>query len=251
MQHRIRRPIVAGNWKMNGNAALVGEMQQALESQQFENVSVVVCPPLTYLGTMQSDTFSLGAQNTSDKASGAYTGETSLSMLQECAVEYVIVGHSERREYYAENDQVVAAKVAAVLEAGLTPIFCIGESEQVRDAGKLFEFLASQIDAVLNIIGINAFANVVIAYEPIWAIGTGKTATPEQAQEVHAFIRQHIAKQNGEIAEKMQILYGGSVNGGNAQSIFSQPDVDGGLVGGASLKPNDFITICLAANELR
>ena len=186
MQHRTRRPIVAGNWKMNGNAALVSEMQQALTAQQFDNVSVVVCPPLAYISTMQSPAFSLGAQNVSDKASGAYTGEVSTSMLQECAVQYVIVGHSERREYYAENDQVVAAKVKAVLNAGLTPIFCIGESEQVRDSGQLFSFLAAQLDAVLKEVGVDAFADLVIAYEPIWAIGTGKTATPEQAQEVHA-----------------------------------------------------------------
>src|SRR5690606_15231403 len=146
---------------------------------------------------------------------------------------------------------LVAEKVATILDAGLTPIFCLGESEQIRDAGQLFEFLAEQLDAVLNRVGVNNFAKLVVAYEPIWAIGTGKTATPEQAQEVHQFIREHIAKRDAAIAIGLTILYGGSVNGTNADSIFAQPDVDGGLVGGASLKPEEFIKICQAANELR
>ncbi|WP_438862600.1 triose-phosphate isomerase [Neptunicella sp.] len=251
MQPQNRQPIVAGNWKMNGDPALIEQMSAALAQVELNNVKVVVCPPTVYLSMLNAKNFSKGAQNVSDKSGGAFTGETSTSMLKDVQVEYVIVGHSERREYYVEDNLLVAEKVATILDAGLTPIFCIGESEQIRDAGQLFEFLAEQLDAVLNRVGVKNFANLVVAYEPIWAIGTGKTATPEQAQEVHHFIRQHIASKDEKVAQELVILYGGSVNGANATSIFAQPDVDGGLVGGASLKPAEFIKICQAANELR
>ncbi|WP_416305230.1 triose-phosphate isomerase [Neptunicella sp. SCSIO 80796] len=251
MEPQNRQLIVAGNWKMNGDLALIEKMSQALDNAAFTNVKVIVCPPAVYLPLLKAETFSKGAQNVSDKSGGAFTGEISTSMLKEVKVDYVIVGHSERRESYAEDNLLVAEKVATILDAGLTPIFCVGEPEQIRDAGQLFEFLAEQLNAVLDRVGVDNFANLVLAYEPIWAIGTGKTATPEQAQEVHQFIRQHIAGRNDSVAQGLTILYGGSVNGANASSIFAQPDVDGGLVGGASLKPEEFIKICQAANELR
>jgi triosephosphate isomerase len=243
-----RRPIVAGNWKMNGNKSLVSLLEDKLAQEDLSHLDVVVCPPFPYLGLF-GNTISLGGQNMSMYDSGAHTGEVSASMLQETGCSYVILGHSERRADHAETNEIVALKVDKALTAGLTPILCVGETEEIRDGGNLFAFLAEQIDAVEQQIGILQFAHIVLAYEPIWAIGTGKTASPEQAQEVHQFLREHLAKKNSDIAAKINILYGGSVKGSNAKELFSQKDVDGGLIGGASLNPEDFLSICLAAKQ--
>jgi triosephosphate isomerase len=188
-----------------------------------------------------------GAQNLSTEASGAFTGEISTSMLQDFHCKYVIVGHSERRSLYGEDDAVVAKKFAVARAAGLKPILCVGESLDERENGVTEAVVARQLDAVIALEGIAALADGVIAYEPVWAIGTGKTASPEQAQEVHQFIRQRIAEQDAAVAEKVQILYGGSMNAANAAELLTQADIDGGLIGGASLKSEDFLTICRAA----
>lgn len=249
MQVTTRRPMVAGNWKMNGDTSLIKTMQSTLAQADLSNMDWVICPPMPLLGLFDKST-KLGSQNVSQFDSGAHTGETSTSILKEVGCQYVIIGHSERRQDNHESDQLIAEKVKKTLDAGLTPIFCFGEPESVRYDGSLFEYLSAQLDAVLEVIGISAFADLVMAYEPIWAIGTGKTASPEQAQEVHAFVRDYLAKQDANVAQQQVILYGGSVKGSNADELFSQPDVDGGLIGGASLKPDDFLSICLAANKL-
>lgn len=248
MEVTTRRPLVAGNWKMNGDKPLVDLMQNQLEQADLQHLDVVICPPFPYLGLFNSKV-TLGAQNLSSFDSGAHTGETSARMLREFGCQYVIVGHSERRADNHESNQEVALKVATALNMKMLPILCVGESESIRDSGKLFDFLAAQIDAVVEQVGIALFSNIVLAYEPIWAIGTGKTASPAQAQEVHQFLREHLAKQNVDIAANIKILYGGSVKGSNAQELFSQKDVDGGLIGGASLDPQDFLSICLAAKQ--
>jgi triosephosphate isomerase len=253
MQTNTRRPMVAGNWKMNGDKVLVKQIKKHFGEIDLLNMDVVICPPFPYLSlfddALKLGSFNLGAQNVSHFDLGAHTGEVSVSMIEALGCQYVIVGHSERRADNHESNQVVALKVAKVLDAGLIPIFCFGEPEDVRDSGKLFEHIATQLDAALQQVGIEAFGQIVLAYEPIWAIGTGKTASPEQAQEVHAFVRAHLAKQDVNIAAKIVILYGGSVKGSNAQELFSQADVDGGLIGGASLDPEDFLSICQAANQ--
>jgi triosephosphate isomerase len=188
----------------------------------------------------------LGAQNMCDQDKGAFTGEVSGPMLKDMGCEYVVIGHSERRTLYGENDEVCAAKYAAVLKNNLKPIFCIGETLDEREKGITEEVVSRQLDAILNTAGVASLANAVIAYEPVWAIGTGKTATPAQAQEVHAFIRNKIAQQDADIAEGLRILYGGSMNAGNAVELRGQSDIDGGLIGGASLKAEDFLVICSA-----
>jgi triosephosphate isomerase len=248
VQTNSRRQLVAGNWKMNGDKALVEKMQQHLASASLENMDVVICPPFPYFGLFD-DNIKLGSQNISQFDSGAHTGEVSVFMLNEFNCQYVIVGHSERRADNHESDELVALKVEQALKVNLTPILCVGEPENVREQGTLFDYIAAQLDAVLQKIGISQFSDIVLAYEPIWAIGTGKTASPAQAQEVHAFIRGHLAKQDDNIAANIVILYGGSVKGNNAQELFSQADVDGGLIGGASLNPEDFLSICQAANQ--
>ena len=248
VQKNSRRQLVAGNWKMNGDKALVEQMQEILAGASLKNMDVVICPPFPYLGLFDVN-LKLGSQNISEFDSGAHTGEVSVSMLQEFKCQYVIVGHSERRADNHESNELVALKVEQVLKANLTPILCVGEPESVREDGTLFEYIAAQLDAVLDKVGISQFANMVLAYEPIWAIGTGKTASPAQAQEVHAFIREFLAKQDDNVAANIVILYGGSVKGNNAQELFSQADVDGGLIGGASLNPEDFLSICQAANQ--
>ena len=248
MQVVGRRQLVAGNWKMNGDKALVGKMQKIFATAELGNMDVVICPPSPYFGLFDGK-LKLGSQNISEFDSGAHTGEVSVTMLNEFKCQYSIVGHSERRADNHESNELVALKVEQVLKAGLTPILCVGEPESVREIGKLFEFIAAQLNAVLMKVGVSQFADVVLAYEPIWAIGTGKTASPAQAQEVHAFIRGHLAKQDVNIAANIIILYGGSVKGNNAQELFSQVDVDGGLIGGASLDPQEFLSICQAANQ--
>lgn len=248
MQTNIRRQLVAGNWKMNGDKTLVEQMQKQFAGAGLTNMDVVICPPFPYFGLFDGN-LKLGAQNISQFDSGAHTGEVSVAMLNEFNCQYVIVGHSERRTDNLESNALVALKVEQALKAELTPILCVGEPENVREDGSLFDYIAAQLDAVLHQVGISQFVNVVLAYEPIWAIGTGKTASPAQAQEVHAFIREHLAKQDVDIAANLVILYGGSVKSNNAQELFSQADVDGGLIGGASLNPEDFLSICQAANQ--
>jgi triosephosphate isomerase len=248
VQSNSRRQLVAGNWKMNGDKALVEKMQKQFAAATLNNMDVVICPPFPYLGLFDGKV-KLGSQNISQFDSGAHTGEVSVAMLTEFNCQYVIIGHSERRADNNESNTLVALKVEQALNAHLTPILCVGEPENVRDDGTLFDYIAAQLDAVLLKVGINQFADIVLAYEPIWAIGTGKTASPAQAQEVHAFIRGHLAKQDDNVAANIVILYGGSVKGNNAQELFSQADVDGGLIGGASLNPEDFLSICQAANQ--
>lgn len=247
MSDTLRRPLVAGNWKMNGDESLVQRFKAAFDSVEVVGCDVVVCPPAPYMAKVSEIAVQLGAQNISEFDSGAHTGEVSAAMLVDCGCKYVIVGHSERRSDNYESNQLVAAKTKKALEAKLTPILCVGESEEVRDSGALFDFIAAQLDDVIVLVGIEAFSDIVIAYEPIWAIGTGKTATPEQAQEVHGFIRAYIANKNSDIAANIRILYGGSVKASNAQELFAKEDVDGGLIGGASLKIDEFISICQAA----
>jgi triosephosphate isomerase len=251
-----RRAIVAANWKMNGDLALVDTMISELASVELqENVSVVVCPSSPYLSELASKVKSnnlstiihVGAQNVSEHQSGAYTGQVSAKMLQELSVEFAIVGHSERRCYYQETSTQVAHKVKAVLKSGLTPIICIGESEAERATEQTETVLAAQLQPVIDKIGIDKFVDVVIAYEPVWAIGTGKSASSEMAQETHKFIREFLAKANKTVADKVPLLYGGSVNASNCEELFAQTDIDGGLIGGASLQVEQFKNICSAA----
>jgi len=239
-----RKPMVAGNWKMNGSLALLQTFVKGLHA--ITTLDTVLCVPAPYLAAAGKGTFILGAQDCSQFESGAHTGDLALSMLTEFGVEYVIVGHSERRQDHSESNLVVAQKVQSVLKAGLTPILCVGEPLEVREAGQANEFVFEQLNAVLGVCGKTFLDNCVIAYEPIWAIGTGKTASPEQAQDVHKYIRQEIVKWN-ENASATRLLYGGSVNAGNAEALFAKEDIDGGLIGGASLKLEDFTAICNAA----
>lgn len=240
-----RRLMVAGNWKMNGDLTLLNEFINGVVTD--ESIDTVICPPAIFLLKGQQGAFSIGAQDCSALENGAHTGDLSVSMLKEAGVSYVICGHSERRQDHNESDQDVAQKVSAVLQGGLIPIFCIGESLDTRKSGQLFEFLEQQIDAVVTHCGSEFVEKGVLAYEPIWAIGTGETATPEQAQEVHAFIRDKLSRCGD--ASKIQLLYGGSVNPGNAEELFSQPDIDGGLVGGASMKLDSFNALCQIAQK--
>ncbi|MBV9620916.1 MAG: triose-phosphate isomerase [Gammaproteobacteria bacterium] len=249
----MRRPIVAGNWKMHGsraeNARLTEELLAGCPAQP--RASAVVCPPFVYLqevGRLLRDSaFSLGAQDVCADAQGAFTGEVSAAMLRDTGCEYVIVGHSERRLLYRESDQLIARKFAAALARGLKPILCVGEQLAEREAGRTQDVVARQLDVVLELSGAGALAQGVIAYEPVWAIGTGRNAAPEQAQEVHAFIRERIGARDARIAAATRLLYGGSVKAGNAAELFAMPDVDGGLIGGASLKADEFLAILAAA----
>lgn len=243
----LRKPMVAGNWKMNGSLALLKDFVLGI-TEQDHKLDVVLCVPSVYLAAASKGEFALGAQDCSKHASGAHTGDISASMFREIGVEYVIVGHSERRQAHAESNALVAEKVAQVLKVGLTPILCIGEPLEIRESNQQNEFVLEQLKAVYDKCGDEFIQKSVLAYEPIWAIGTGKTASPEQAQDVHAFIREQMAAYNS-AAEQMRILYGGSVNADNAELLFAQPDIDGGLIGGASLKINDFLAICEAGSK--
>lgn len=248
----MRQAMVAGNWKMNGSSESVKELMDGINAGLGDvTAEVVVCAPFVYLSTVVDATSNsavkVGAQNMCDQDSGAFTGEIAGPMLKDIGCEYVIIGHSERRAMYGESDEVTAVKYAAVLKNGLKPIFCIGETLEEREQGITEEVVGRQIDAILNTEGVASLANAVLAYEPVWAIGTGKTATPEEAQDVHAFIRNKIAGLDSAIAESLRILYGGSMNPGNAADLCSRPDIDGGLIGGASLKSDDFLVICNAA----
>jgi len=249
----MRRKLVAGNWKMYGglasNRALLLDLLPVLGSNGAADSAV--CVPYPYLAQVQEllkgTALAWGAQNMSEQAQGAYTGEVSATMLNEFGCRYVLVGHSERRALYGENNQTVAAKFLAATKAGLTPILCLGETLEQREAGITEHVVSAQLDAVTQAAGLAAFGNAVIAYEPVWAIGTGRTATPEQAQDVHAFIRSRIAQVDSSLAQKLRILYGGSVKPQNAAELFAKADIDGGLIGGASLVAKDFLAICAAA----
>jgi triosephosphate isomerase len=249
----MRKILVAGNWKMNGSGAANADLVDGILAGMptSDSVRLLICPPFPYLSEMARKTAGsrllLGAQTVSEHESGAYTGETAPAMLRDVGCEYVLVGHSERRALYGESSAAVAVKYLAAQAAGLKPILCVGETLQEREAGKTEEVIDEQLDAVLDTAGIASLANAVVAYEPVWAIGTGKTATPQQAQDVHAHIRQVLKAKDEAIAAAVQILYGGSVKGENAAGLFGMPDIDGGLIGGASLKSDDFLAIADAA----
>jgi len=246
----MRKKLVAGNWKMHGslaeNAALLSAIKPALAG-----IEAVVCVPFPYLAQAQAalagSSIAWGAQNVSEQSKGAFTGEVSASMLLDFGCKYVIVGHSERRSLYGESDALVASKYKAAQAAGLTPILCVGESLDEREAGVTEAVVSRQLDAVIDAAGVGSLAKAVVAYEPVWAIGTGKTASPEQAQAVHAFIRGKIAALDEGVANQLVIQYGGSVKAANAAELMVQPDIDGGLIGGASLVAGEFVAICRAA----
>lgn len=242
--------FVVGNWKMNGSAALAEifcQEMQKIGPGLAEQVKVALCVPDTLLSAFSaSGAIRVGAQNVSEFDSGAYTGETSAEMLKEQSCDLVIVGHSERRQLFGESSGQVAQKAAKALQRGLTPIICIGETEQQRQEGQTFEVLAGQLEPVLNELSEDELASIWVAYEPVWAIGTGKTASPEQAQEVHFWLREAL----GTAGSKIPLLYGGSVKAGNAEQLFQQQDIDGGLIGGASLDIDEFSSICRSADAL-
>ena len=248
----MRQPLVAGNWKMNGSRASVKTLVEGINAgmSDISGVGVTVCAPYVFLADVQAllegSAVQLGAEDCATDVSGAFTGEIAAAMLPEFGCSYVIVGHSERRSLYGETDEVVATKYARVLEAGMKPILCVGELLEEREQGTTEQVVARQLDAVIDASGVASLANAVIAYEPVWAIGTGLTATPEQAQEVHAFIRARVAAHDADIAAGVQILYGGSMKAANAVELIGQADVDGGLIGGASLVAEDFLAICRA-----
>ncbi|MEW5892719.1 MAG: triose-phosphate isomerase [Pseudomonadota bacterium] len=248
----MRRKLVAGNWKMHGslaeNEALLTGLLAGVATVK---VDVAVCVPFPYLAQVQArlsgSPIAWGAQNLSQHGKGAFTGEVSAAMLRDFGCKYVIVGHSERRSLYGETDQVVAEKFEAAQAAGLVPILCVGETLSEREAGITETVVARQLDAVIAKSGVGALADAVVAYEPVWAIGTGKTATPQQAQQVHAFIRSKIAALDPAVAQGLRIQYGGSMKANNAAELLAQPDIDGGLIGGASLVADEFLAICRAA----
>jgi len=247
----MRETLVAGNWKLNGSKESIRELLAGILAGMSEAKSAVaVCAPYIYIPLVEEilkgTDVAYGSESVSEHDSGAYTGEISGSMLNDFSCYYAIVGHSERRSIFGEQDVDTANKFAAARRHGITPILCVGELLEERENGTTEEVVARQLDAVIDLEGVEALADAVIAYEPVWAIGTGKTASPQQAQDVHAFIRAKIAGLNKGVAEKVQILYGGSVNGGNADELFAMSDIDGGLIGGASLKAEDFLAICRA-----
>ena len=251
----MRQPLVAGNWKMNGSRASISELLGGLKAGigQVTTAEVAVCAPSIYLPDTQAQLdgtpIRWGAQDVSVHVSGAYTGEIAGSMLKDFGCHYAIIGHSERRAYHGETDEVVAQKFAAARASGLVPILCVGETLEEREQGVTEQVVGRQLDAVVAHCGIEMVGEGVIAYEPVWAIGTGKTASKEQAQDVHAFIRGRLAASSQSVADNMRILYGGSMNPKNAAELVAQPDIDGGLIGGASLKAQDFLAVCSAANR--
>jgi triosephosphate isomerase len=249
----MRRPFIAGNWKMHGsraeNAELIEGLLLGLPAQPAADIAV--CPPFVYLWEiarlLKASSIALGAQSVCAEAAGAFTGEVSAAMLKDVGCAYVIVGHSERRSIYKEDDALVARKFLAAQSQGMTPILCVGETLEERERGQTTQVVARQLGAVLDLARVQSLKKAVVAYEPVWAIGTGKNATAEQAQQVHAHIRSEVAAQDAKIAAELRVLYGGSVKAGNAREIFAMPDVDGGLIGGASLKADEFLKICAAA----
>jgi len=251
----MRRPMVAGNWKMHGNRASVAELTQGLGKMLIpEGVEVAVFPPALFINEvidgLKGKGIAVGAQNSAVMPEqGALTGEIAPSQLAEVGCKLVLIGHSERRQIIGESEEVLNDKFAAAQKSGLTPVLCIGETLAEREAGKTLEVVERQLSSVIDAFGIAAFANAVIAYEPVWAIGTGLTASPQQAQDVHAAIRKQLAAKDAEVAENVQLLYGGSVKAANAAELFGMPDIDGGLIGGASLNADEFGAICRAAGN--
>lgn len=249
----MRQPLVLGNWKLNGNKKSIADLIAGIrrDIKSVSKAEVGVCPPFVYLQNvlqaLEGSPIKLGAQNVCENDQGAFTGEVSAPMLADSGCRYVIVGHSERRQIYRESNQQVAAKFAAAGRAGLIPVLCVGETQQEWERKESESVVWTQLEAVLKQVGVNAFGKAVIAYEPVWAIGTGNTATPDYAQKMHAFIRGRIAAQDTKVAAGLRILYGGSVNNTNAADLFAQPDIDGGLIGGASLDAEKFLAICKAA----
>jgi triosephosphate isomerase len=247
--------MVAGNWKMHGTRASVAELIEGLGKQELpSDVDVVVMPPSLFINKavagLEGRAIAVGAQDAAFQVGqGALTGEVAPSQLKEAGCKYVLVGHSERRQLIGEQDDVLNRKFAAIQESGLTPVLCIGETLEQREAGQTLEVVGQQLDSIIDAFGIDAFANAVIAYEPVWAIGTGLTASPQQAQEVHAAIRAQLAQKNAEVAQGVRLLYGGSVKSTNAVELFGMPDIDGGLIGGASLNADEFGAICRAAGN--
>ncbi len=260
-----RRLLIAGNWKMHGSVEMTTDLISGIARAALETATlseqrelaydILVCPPSVYIPAAvkaaDSQPIRVGAQNAHAKSQGAYTGEVALEMLSELGCDYVLLGHSERREIFSETDDEVASKFAACCENGsMVPVLCVGETLAQRQQGQTETIVAAQIDAVLDKVGIAGFSKAVIAYEPVWAIGTGETATPEQAQAVHAFIRAKLAELDADVANALRILYGGSMKAENAADLLGQPDIDGGLIGGASLKVESFAAICDAAHVL-
>lgn len=249
----MRQTLVVGNWKMNGSLSANQQLLEGIKAGVAEGVSakVVVCPSAVYIaqvaGLLNGSGISWGGQNLSQEKSGAFTGEISADMLLDYQCSYVIVGHSERRVLYGESDALVAQKYRVAQAAGLIPFLCLGELLEEREAGETESAVARQLDAVIDEVGIAAIGAGVLAYEPVWAIGSGKTASPQQAQDIHAFIRRHVAKKDTAVAEKVQILYGGSVKADNAVELFAMADIDGGLIGGAALEAEGFLAICRAS----
>lgn len=246
----MRRKLVVGNWKMHGSLAANAALLQALAGKSEQGAEVAVCVPFPYLhqaqAALKNTAVAWGAQDVSEHAEGAYTGEVSAAMLSDFGCRYVVIGHSERRSLYGESDEHAAAKVKAALAGGLVPILCVGETLAERETGRTEAVVSRQLDVVLRYCGVEALSAAVLAYEPVWAIGTGRTATPGQAQQVHAFLRQRVASADADVAAGLQILYGGSVKAANAVELFAQPDIDGGLVGGASLVAEEFLAIARA-----
>ena len=247
----MRTKLVAGNWKMHGSLAANLGLLHAVREGVRGTAEVAVCVPYPYLAqarsVLEGSAVAWGAQDVSEHAQGAWTGEVSAAMLADFGCRFAIVGHSERRSFYGDSDAVVAAKFVAAQKGGLVPILCVGETLDEWERNVTAEVVTRQVDAVLAAAGVGAFSRAVVAYEPVWAIGTGRTATPEQAQEVHALIRARFASENADVAAGLRILYGGSVKPGNATDLFGRPDIDGGLIGGASLVAADFLAICSAA----
>ena len=250
----MRQPLVAGNWKMNGSLASIKTLVEGVKAgmDSVKIAEMAMCPSFVYIpqvaAMLKGSSISLGAQDVNDRESGAHTGEIAANMLTDVGCHYVIVGHSERRAIYGESDAFTARKFAAARKAGLVPILCVGETLEEREQDITEQVVARQLDAVIDLEGVAALGDAVIAYEPVWAIGTGKTASPDQAQEVHAFIRNKLAVLDGAVAAGVRILYGGSMNPANAAELLAMTDIDGGLIGGASLKPADFLAIGQAAN---
>jgi triosephosphate isomerase len=246
----MRTPLVVGNWKMHGSLASKTALLQAVREGVSGRSEVGVCVPYPYLAQaremLSGSSVTWGAQDVSEHGSGAWTGEVSGAMLADFSCLYVLIGHSERRTHFGDTDAVVSAKFAAALAAGLVPILCVGETLAERELGITEKIIMRQLDAVIKVAGSSAFARAVIAYEPVWAIGTGRTATPAQAREVHALIRRRLSVDDVRVGDGLRILYGGSVKASNAREIFAQPDIDGGLIGGASLVAKDFLAICAA-----
>jgi triosephosphate isomerase (TIM) len=249
----MRRPVVAGNWKMHGsrsaNEALLADLEQRIKPDW--RVDVIVFPPYVYLAEavrmLKDGGIDVGAQDVCAETTGPFTGQVAASMLKDVGCRYVIVGHSERRRMYHEDDATVARKFAAALAGGLIPVLCVGETLEEREEHRTGAVVARQLDAVIAMVGAACFADAIIAYEPVWAIGTGRTASPQQAQELHAYLRSLMSAQDAKMGAQLRILYGGSVKASNARELFSMPDVDGGLVGGASLSADEFLEICSAA----